>query len=213
MLRLCCTHNPDVESGNLADSLPHELLLTILQHAVGSPQPRGGGPLGSLIACRTVCHRWRTVCAEDSIVAAAATQLSGRVRLCKLLCASAAESMLVSPGRPPTLEEATGVLGAMRAAPEGPFERRLARKARRRRVPLPYPSPVLHAVKRRARLVQSSRSKRNRLPLLRAYDKQAADWYGWWTPELAVRGAMLAYSAGLDPFEGTHVEHLKTILC
>eukprot|EP00966_Prymnesium_polylepis_P005800 132239-Prymnesium_polylepis.1 len=171
-------------------SLPDEILSTVLQHVVGCPQARRGGPLGGLLACRSVCRRWRMVCIEDAIIAAAATQLSGHVRLQKLLCASADEAMLVPYGRALTLDEAMLVLGAMRAAPEGPFERRLARKALRKRAVLPYPSPVLNAVRRRARLIESSRSKRNRLPLLRSYDEDAADWYGWWTPEVAMRGAM-----------------------
>lgn len=198
-----------VKRDDPVDSLPDELLSTVLQHAVVCPQTRHGGPLGSLLACRSVCRRWRMVCIEDAIVAAAATQLSGHVRLQKLLFASTDEAMLVPYGRAPALDEAMLLLSAMRAAPEGPFERRLARKARRKRGALPYPSPVLNAVKRRARQIESSRSKRNRLPLLRAYDEHAADWYEWWTPEIAMCGAMEWFNAGLDPFEGTHVQYLK----
>ena len=204
-------HDTDVNRNDLIDSLPNELLLTVLQQAVVCPQPYSGGPLGSFIACRIVCTRWRTVCAEDSIVAAAATQLPGNVRLRKLLCASDDEARLVPYSQSPTFDEAVLMLGAMRTSPNGPFERRLAAKARRKRALLPYPSPVLRAVKRREKQIKSSHSKRNRLPMLRAYDEQADDWYGWWTPEIATRGAMVAFDAGLDPFVGTHVEYLKRI--
>ena len=219
----CCTTSSPYHEKTLFDVegverklqsawLPHELLVAVLQEAVVCAQPRGGGPLGSFIACRSVCRRWRSVCAEDSIVAAAATLLRGRVRLCKLLCAADDEARLVPQyGRAPTLGEAIHILQSMRASPEGAFERRLASKARRKRAALPYPTQVLRAVKRRARLIKSSRSTRNRLPLLRAYDERASEWYEWWTQEMALRGAMSAYDAGLDPFEGTHLNYLECI--
>ena len=45
-----------------------------------------GGGLTGLSACRAVSRSWHAACMSDEVVAAAATKLSGRVRLlCKML--------------------------------------------------------------------------------------------------------------------------------
>jgi len=192
-------------------TLPCELLVSVLQHAVAAEWPFQGG-LAGLAACRAVSRRWCDACACDEVVAAAATQLSGQARFRKLLLASDDECHLAPFRRRPTYCEAMAVIGAMRSAPEGPAVRRIAAKAaRRERKVLAHPPAVAKAVKRRARLIQSSLSRRNRLPLLRAYDKGASDWRGWWSTDLATHGAAHALRTGIDPFLGTHIDYLHPL--
>ena len=163
------------------------------------------------MACRSVCRDWRVVCGTDEVVATAVTMVSGKTLLSKLLFAKGAETDNYPSGRVPSRSEAIAILTHLQASPQGSFQRRLVEKGRRKRSVCPYPSAVLHAVRRRARLIESSRSKRIRLPILRAYDEHAADWYGWWTPEAAKRGAMIVHNAGQDPFDGTHVQFLRRL--
>ena len=180
-------------------SLPCEILGLVMRGAVTGNWFEGGG-LAGLSACRAVSRSWHAACMSDEVVAAAATKLSGRVRLCKMLGASGTEAELAPAGRMPTHDEAAVLIQAMCTSPKGPAAHRIAARASRKRIALAHPLSVIKAVKRRERLIESSRSKRNRLPLLRAYDADAADWYEWWTQELATLGAYHAYRAGLDPF-------------
>ena len=199
----------DPASEDAADRLPQEILLLVLQRAVACAQPRGGGPLGSLLACRLVCRRWRHACSEDGIVASAATLLTGRLRLTGLLLATPKEAeKAMEYGQTPSYACALKLLTDMRASQEGSFTQRLARKAKRKRQDQEHPSAVSAAVKKRMKMIETSRRNRCRKPEIKEYKQMAHHWYGWWTPEIATKGAEDAYSKNLDPMVGTHIDYL-----